>query len=226
MDNKKNTGNWNVGDWNTGNYNTGNHNTGSWNAGNYNNGGHNAGLWNTGNYNVGSWNTGDHNDGNSNSGDYNAGHCNTGGWNIGGWNTGYCNTNNPKVRIFNQSTNLKADEILFPNFFHFKLIEWVLEENMSDKEKESYPSYVTCGGYLKCKNYKQAWRESWDDADIKDRKKVMELPNWDNDIFKEISGIDVEKELNEKSDKKQNLLDKADELIKKAEELKKEANNI
>ena len=67
---------------------------------------------------------------------------------------------------------------------------------MSDKEKDAYPSYVTCGGYLKTRGYHEAWRESWDNADEEDRRKVPELPNWNNEIFKEISGIDVEKELN------------------------------
>ncbi len=74
---------------------------------------------------------------------------------------------------------------------------------MSDKEKEAYPSYVTCGGYLKCRTYQQAWRESWDNASLEDRKKVMSLPNWNNEIFKEISSIDVEKELNIRNEKEE-----------------------
>ncbi len=42
----------------------------------------------------------------------------------------------------------------------------------------------------------KAWRASWDKASDEDRRKVYALPNWDNEIFKEISGIDVDKELN------------------------------
>ena len=37
-----------------------------------------------------------------------------------------------------------------------------------------------------------------DKADEEDKRKCFDLPNWDNEIFKAISGIDVEKELNEK----------------------------
>lgn len=42
----------------------------------------------------------------------------------------------------------------------------------------------------------KAWRMSRDKADDADRRKVYSLPNRDNDIFLEISGIDVDKELN------------------------------
>ena len=107
------------------------------------------------------------------------------------------NTNEPPLRIFNKETDIKREDIIYPNFFYFKLNEWVSEDKMTDKEKDAYPSYATTGGYLKTREYHQAWRESWDKADDKDRRKVLELPNWDNEIFKEISGIDVEKELNQ-----------------------------
>jgi hypothetical protein len=168
-------------DWNTGSRNTGNWNTGSWNTGN----------WNTGSWNTGSWNTGDRNTGYCNTGDRN-----TGDWNTGNRNTGYCNTSTPKVVIFNKQTDLEFSSINFPNFFYFETTEWIYESSMSDKEKTAFPTYVTTGGYLKEKSYVEAWRESWDKASLEDKKKVFALPNWDNDIFKQISGIDVEKELN------------------------------
>lgn len=40
------------------------------------------------------------------------------------------------------------------------------------------------------------WRKSWDAAPDSDRRKVYNIPNWNNEIFKDISGIDVDKELN------------------------------
>jgi len=90
--------------------------------------------------------------------------------------------------------------LVIPNFFYYTFIEWITELEMSDKEKEAYPSYVTCGGYLKSYDHHTAWRTSWDKAELEDRKRVMDLPNWNNIIFKEISGIDVEKELNIRND--------------------------
>ena len=140
-------------------------------------------------------NTGDRNTGNRNTGYCNTGNRNTGDHNTGNRNTGYCNTDEPTVRMFNKDTGLKFGEINFPNFFFFNLTELVEESKMTEKEKDAYPSYVTTGGYLKVKTYHGAWRESWDKASLEDKKKVLTLPNWNNEIFKEISGIDVEKEL-------------------------------
>ena len=68
---------------------------------------------------------------------------------------------------------------------------------MNNKEKEAYPSYVTIGGYLKCYDNRTAWRNSWNKTTKEDREKCLQLPNWNNEMFKEISGIDVEKELGE-----------------------------
>ena len=70
---------------------------------------------------------------------------------------------------------------------------------MTNKEKKDNPQYETTGGYLKTYEYKEAWRKSWNKASEGDRKKTLELPNWDNEIFKEITGIDVEAELNKSS---------------------------
>jgi hypothetical protein len=165
------------------------------NTGNRNTGSLNTGDWNTGNWNTGNWNTGNRNTGSLNTGDCNTGDRNTGSWNTGNWNTGFCNTTTPKVTMFNKLTDKNFNEITFPRFFYFDLTVWVTESNMSDKEKTAFPSYITTGGFLKINTYRGAWRESWDKTSIEDRKLCLSLPNWDNDIFKEISGIDVEKEL-------------------------------
>jgi len=191
MENKNNTGIENSGDRNSGDRNSGDWNSGDWNSGDWN-----SGDWNSGDWNSGYRNSGDRNSGDWNSGYRNSGDRNSGDWNSGDWNSGYLNSNEPKVRIFNKETDLSRENITFPNFFCFNLNEWISESEMSDKEKEAYPSYVTTGGYLKVREYHQAWRESWDKADDEDRKKVLALPNWNNELFKEISGIDVEKELN------------------------------
>lgn len=110
------------------------------------------------------------------------------------------NTTTPLLRIFNKETNILRDDVIYPDFFKYTLTEWIYESDMSDNEKKSYPSYVTCGGYLKCYTPQMAWRNSWNKATKEDRLKCLALPNWDNAIFKEISEIDVEKELNIQND--------------------------
>jgi hypothetical protein len=127
----------------------------------------------------------------------NTGLGNSGDWNSGDRNSGYLNTTEPKVRIFNKETDLSRNEINFPSYFWFDLTEWICKSDMTFKEKEENEQYEVTGGYLKVYEYKEAWRRSWDKATDEDRRKTLNLPNWDNEIFKEISGIDVEKELNE-----------------------------
>ena len=67
---------------------------------------------------------------------------------------------------------------------------------MTTAEEKENPSFKTTGGYLKTYKYKDAFKKSWDNAETSDRLKVFDLPNFDADIFKEISGIDVIADMN------------------------------
>ena len=174
------------GNCNSGNWNSGNCNSGNWNSGNCNNGDRNSGNWNSGNCNSGNWNSGDRN-----SGDWNSGN-----WNSGTRNSGYFNTDNPPVRIFNAFTNVKRENIDFPNFLYFDLTVWVSHDTATEEEKTKHKTEIeTCGGFLKTLEYKEAFRRAWDKASKEEHKKLLNLPNWNNDIFKEISGIDAEAEI-------------------------------
>lgn len=141
-------------------------------------------------------NTGDWNTGNRNTGDCNTGDCNTGNWNTGDCNTGYFNTNEPFVRMFNKDTNKKREDLSFPSFLYFNLTVWVTHDTATDEEKKAHKQEIeVCGGFLKKLDYKEAFRISWNKASLEEHKKLFDLPNWDNDIFKEISGIDAEAEI-------------------------------
>ena len=216
----RNSGNWNSGDYNSGNRNSGNRNSGyrnsgNWNSGDYNSGNRNSGNRNSGYRNSGNWNSGDYNSGNCNSGDYNSGNCNSGDYNSGYFNSGnynsgnfnsgyfnsgYFNSNEPFIRMFNKDTKLKRDEIDIPSFCYFDLTVWVSHDTATYEEKEEHKSEIeTCGGFLKTLDYKEAWRLAWDKASKEEHLKMLKLPNWDNEVFKEISGIDAEAEIaNEK----------------------------
>jgi hypothetical protein len=183
-----NTGNWNTGYWNTGNWNTGNRNTGSCNTGSRNTGSYNTGSYNTGSWNTGNWNTGDYN-----TGDWNTGDWNTGDWNTGNWNTGHCNSVTPgEILVFNKPCSREewqsADK---PEWMHAKPTRWVSEVDMTDKEKEAHPSYVTTGGYLKAySSLKAAFVDAWENATEGDRELTKKLPNFDPHVFKEVFGFD------------------------------------
>lgn len=53
----------------------------------------------------------------------------------------------------------------------------------------------TCGGFIKTIPYKEAFRIAWDKASKEEHEKLLKLPNWNNEIFKEITGIDAEDEI-------------------------------
>ena len=151
----------------------------------------NSGYCNSGDRNSGHWNSGY-----CNSGDRNSGYCNSGDRNSGDYNSGYFNTDSPLVRIFNKETNVPRDDIDFPSFLYFDLVVWVSYDTATEEEKEEHKIDIeTCGGFLKTLSYKEAFRIAWDKADKEEHRKLLNLPNWNNEIFMEISGIDAESEI-------------------------------
>ena len=146
--------------------------------------------------NTGEYNTGDGNSGSWNSGSWNSGDGNSGSWNSGYGNatnreTGIFNTTQGKIRCFNKETDLSWDDIDHPNFYEFYLNKWIPESDMTDEEKKDDPNFFVRQGYLKTYTWEEAWSNYWRDCDDEEKQKVLNLPNFDKDIFKEITGIDV-----------------------------------
>lgn len=190
-----NSGNRNSGNHNTGNHNSGNRNSGNRNSGYCNSGNRNSGYRNSGYFNTGNCNTGNHNSGNRNSGDFNSGDFNSGNHNSGNHNSGYCNsgffnTDEPTVRLFNKDTGLKRNEVDIPYIF-LPINEWIPEEKMTEEHKKADPEFYVKGGTLITRTYKEAWVIAWQRADQKMKDAFLNLPNFDADIFLEITGIDV-----------------------------------
>ena len=193
-----NSGNGNSGSCNSGYWNSGYRNSGYWNSGDGNSGSCNSGNWNSGYWNSGSCNSGNWNSGNWNSGNGNSGSCNSGNWNSGNWNSGYFNVDSPLVRVFGKETDVKKEDIDFPSWLYFDLTQWVSHDTATDKEKKEHKNEIEIsGGFLKVLDYKEAFRLAWSKAEFSERKKLFSLPNWNNEIFMQISGIDAEKEISE-----------------------------
>ena len=206
----RNSGNWNSGDRNSGNCNSGNRNSGNCNSGNrnsgdWNSGNRNSGDWNSGNRNSGDWNSGNWNSGDWNSGDRNSGNWNSGNWNSGDWNAtsfsnGCFNTVSPKIYMFNKPTdwtfeqwsNCRARRLL--NEIDDCPLEYVYLSDMTDEEKTTHPEAETTGGYLKERTTADNARKWWAGLSADDRNVIISLPNFDAAIFKEITGIDVNKD--------------------------------
>ena len=184
----RNSGDYNSGNRNSGNYNSGNLNSGDWNSGDKNNGDCNSGNWNSGN-----WNSGDYNSGDKNNGDYNSGD-----WNKTCFSNGCFNTELPKIFLFNKPSDWTYQDWLNSDA-HYILMNcpanaliWVWDYDMTEEEKEQHPEYsVTCG-FLKNIEVEGEKQEWWDGLTKERKNIVMSLPNFDKNIFKEITGIDVE----------------------------------
>ena len=197
------TGLCNSGDCNSGNRNSGDCNSGDCNSGNRNSGNRNSGNRNSGDCNSGDWNSGDCNSGNRNSGDWNSGDCNSGNRNSGDWNkcsfsNGCFNTVSPKIYLFNKPSewtyedwlNSKARYLL--NQIPGDVLEYIYLSDMTDEEKAAHPEAETTGGYLKILDNSECAVIWW--CGLSDRQKavITAIPNFDKEIFKQITGIDVD----------------------------------
>ena len=197
-----NSGDYNSGKRNSGNYNSGHRNSGDYNSGNYNSGNCNSGNWNSGYRNSGDWNSGDWNSGYHNSGNHNSGNCNSGSCNSGSWNktcfsNGCFNTESPKIFLFNKPSDWTYQDWLISDARYIladcpsNILVRVRDNDMTDEEKEQHPEYIVTGGFLKHIEEGKERQMWWDGLSNEHKNTVMSLPNFDKDIFKEITGITV-----------------------------------
>ena len=193
-----NSGNRNSGNRNSGNRNSGDCNSGDWNSGNRNSGDCNSGDWNSGDCNSGDCNSGNRNSGNRNSGNRNSGDCNSGDWNKTCFSNGCFNTESPKIYLFNKPSNWNYSDWLNSDARYIlmncpsNVLSWIWEDDMTDEEKEQHPEYLATGGFLKHIEEETGRQMWWDGLSDVQKDSVMQLPNFDKDIFKEITGISIE----------------------------------
>lgn len=155
----------------------------------------NSGDWNSGDMNTGDWNSGDMNTGDMNSGHGNSGHANSGSWNSCDNEGGFFNSKkSQKVRVFNRLVDSEVWENSEKPEFIYKLrpTYWVSDSEMTDEEKKKYPEFYVTGGQLRTRTYKEAWKEAYKSATEEDIKLLKALPNFDADVFEEITGIRVD----------------------------------
>lgn len=149
--------------------------------------------------NTGVDNTGFNNSGNANSGDYNSGSFCSGNWNSTNFSSGFFNSMENQLYAFNKPLKMTSDCFLIQKGMcvlsrHYENSWWIRSENMTDKEKEEHPDYITTGGYLKTVDFKTACKIMWSNLDSDEKQAVKEIANFDAEVFKEITGIDVEKD--------------------------------
>jgi len=146
----------------------------------------NSGLGNSGDYNSGNRNSGNYNSGHRNSGYFNSGDYNSGNYNSTNFSSGLFNTEEQKITIFDRPSDFTMDRWkkskfagLFNDLFSTK---WIYDNEKQQK------------GYLKVFTYKEMWREWWKTKTNKEKELLKEIPNFDPEKFRYITGIDVSKD--------------------------------
>ena len=172
--------------------NTGEGCTGRGNSGHCNSGDYNSGDGNSGDCNSGSCNSGDYN-----SGDGNSGHYNSGDWNDTNYSNGCFNTLEPKIYMFNKPTDWTYQDWRSSDARYYmdrlqKNVTWISPADMTDQEKKEHPEAETTRGYLKSLNKREYAVKQWRLLSPQEKRAIMELPNFDKEIFKQITGVDVD----------------------------------
>ena len=193
-----NSGNRNSGDCNSGNRNSGDCNSGDWNSGDWNSGDCNSGDWNSGDCNSGNRNSGDCNSGNRNSGNRTSGNRNSGDWNKCNFSNGCFNTVSPKIYLFNKPSEwtygdwLNSEACYLLNQIPGDVLEYIYLSDMTDEEKAAHPEAETTGGYLKILDNSECAVIWWRGLSDRQKAVITAIPNFDKEIFKQITGIDVD----------------------------------
>ena len=175
-------------------------NTGKGCTGLCNSGDWNSGDWNSGDCNSGNRNSGNRNSGNRNSGNRNSGDCNSGDWNKCSFSNGCFNTVEPKIYLFNKPSDLtyrdwlNSDARYLLNQIPGDVLEYVWFEDMTDEKKAAHPEAKTTGGYLKQLDNSECGSIWWRGLNDYEKSIIKAIPNFDKEIFKEITGVDVDME--------------------------------
>lgn len=207
-----NTGSYNYGSCNSGNYNFGNRNSGYYNIGNSNTGDYNYGSFNAGNYNSGNNNTGNFNYGLKNVGNFNKGSFLHGAFN----NTLFQNVEkSSSIMMFNRPCTLstyiefcnslafhifKSTDSKFPSRlpqskfinintckdeYYIKKAKAMLEDNYGPTKDSIGITIITSP----CPDAdRQKW---WNGLSDSYKQAILDIPNFDDGIFLDITGIDV-----------------------------------
>ena len=160
-----------------------------------NSGNRNSGDWNSGNRNSGDWNSGNRNSGNRNSGDWNSGD-----WNKSSFNNGCFNTVEPTIMMFNKPSEityrdwLNSDARYLLNQIPKDVVEWIWSDDMTNEEKEAHPEHETTSGYLKVLDESECGQIWWDGLTDNQKEIIRSMPNFNESIFEEITGIKVDEQ--------------------------------
>ena len=130
-------------------------------------------------------------------GRYNSGDCNSGDWNSTSFSNGCFNTTEPKIYMFNRPSNWTYRDWMNSHARELMRsidncpLEYISYGGMTDKEKATHPEAETTGGYLRKRITANNARSWWAGLSAISRNTILSMPNFDAEIFKKITGINV-----------------------------------
>ena len=98
--------------------------------------------------------------------------------------------NKPSGWSYRDWLHSEAMELL--NSIPRNVVEWIRTSEMTEEEKEAYPTYATTGGYLKVLDESECAQIWWDSLTDDQKHIIRGMPNYNKKIFEQITGIKTE----------------------------------
>ena len=98
------------------------------------------------------------------------------------------------IRIFNKPSGMSLRDFYRSKYYDalcsalFILTDWI---EYTDEEKAEDEDKALIGGYLKTYTMEEAWANWWSELTDENKEIIKSIPNFDAEIFKEITGIEV-----------------------------------
>ena len=110
---------------------------------------------------------------------------------------GCFNTVNQKLKFFDKESDVTFEEWRRSEAYFLlsqiddALLEWIWACNMNDQEKEDNPDWEINDGYLKKRDVSKANLKWWKSLSSREKNVIKNIPNFDAEKFKLITGINV-----------------------------------
>ena len=109
-------------------------------------------------------------------------------------------TEEQNIMFFNKPSDwtyndwLRSDARYLLNRIPKNVVEWIYSEDMTDEEKTAHPEAKTTGVSLKQLDNSECGSIWWRGLNDYEKSIIKAIPNFDKEIFKEITGVDVDME--------------------------------
>ena len=99
--------------------------------------------------------------------------------------------------VFNKDVSESEYEEILSSLSDIEVLptKWIEEKDMTTEERKNVKIAKEIGGYLKIFTYEEAWANFWTTATKKQKDTILAVPGFDAAIFKGITGIEVDDDI-------------------------------